>query len=172
MKNTTTIKPSVIYIEKVENLYMDETEQATITNVYIEKVENLHMGKVRPTIPSYSKKVTDYHEPSYTSPLTNSQLVLACYYVLISWGIQPRVNLDIAQVARFIHLVTSKPYTQIKNSEFYKKLQKAPELKSTKELVKDLQLIKILLGELELAEASLLVDKELTLARQKINKRL
>ncbi|MHB9147660.1 MAG: hypothetical protein ACYC2U_04470 [Candidatus Amoebophilus sp.] len=68
-------------------------------------------------------------------------MVLACYYVLISWDIQPRVNLDIEHVARFMHLVTRKPYTRIHNSEFYKRLQRPPLLKSDKELIKDLEAV-------------------------------
>lgn len=174
MKSTAATKPSVIYIEKVENLYMDKIELATATHIYIEKVENLHMDKVEPaatTATNYYEQPTDHLEPSTSSPLTNSQLVLACYYVLISWGIQPRINLDISHVARFMHLVTRKPYTRIYNSEFYKRLQQAPQLKSDKELIKDLELIKSLFVQLELKDASLLIGKELTLARQKVNKR-
>ena len=173
MKSAAATKPSVIYIEKVENLYMDKIELATANNIYIEKVENLHMDKIGPTtnVTNYYEQPTDHLEPSTSPPLTNSQLVLACYYVLISWGIQPRINLDISHVARFMHLVTRKPYTRIYNSEFYKRLQQAPQLKSDKELIKDLELIKSLFVQLELKDASLLIGKELTLARQKVNKR-
>ena len=180
MKDTTANKPSVIYIEQVENLYIHQLDLTPATHIYIEKVENLHMDKVKlattvthddkpPT--KYQEQPTSHPETATSPPLTLSHLALACYYVLTSWGIQPRVKLDIAHVARFMHLVTSKPYTRIQNSEFYKKLQRVPQLKSNKELIKDLAFIKDRFLQLELKEASLLVDRDLAQAHQKTNQR-
>jgi hypothetical protein len=112
--NTTATKPSLIYIEKVENLHIGNIELAT-ANIYIEKVENLHIGKTEPVTSgaSHYKQPTGPHEPSTKPPLTNSQLVLGCYYILLSLGLRPRDTLSIADAARFMHFVTAKTYTNL-----------------------------------------------------------
>jgi hypothetical protein len=173
MKNTKTTEPSRIHIEKVENLYIDKIELATATHIYIEKVENLHVGKVElaTTDTSHNGQPAIPNEPSTRSTLTISQLVLAFYYGLKSCGIHPRINVDIAFIARLMHLATAKPYTDVHNSEFYKKLKRVPNFKTDRGLIKDLEIIKSRLLALELKEASLLVDDEITLARQEIDRR-
>jgi hypothetical protein len=131
-------------------------------------VENLHIEKLEicntiASCPSPSPSVA-----TAGLSLSNSQLVLAFHYVLLSWGVQPRITIDIAPIARFMHLVSGKPYKRIHTSEFYKKLQRVPNFKNDKELIKDLTVVKRLLLEVELKEASLLVDREINLASQEI----
>ncbi len=169
MKKSTTTKPSRIYIKHVENLYISESELAT-TNVYIEHVENLHMGKLElaTTATSHDESPTTPHQPPIPT-LTNSQLVLAFYYGLQSGGFHARVNVDMAFIARLMHLATARPYTDVHNSEFYKKLRRAPNFKPDRALIKDLEVIKRRLLEVGLKEAASLVDKEISLAHQEIN---
>lgn len=170
MTKTTANKPSVIYIEQVENLHIDHFELAS-THIYIEKVENLHIGKTElaSTDTSYYKQPPEHHQSPTSPTLTNSQLALAFHYVLKSLGLYARVNIDIASIARFIHAVTGKTYTRIHNSEFYKKLQRVPNSKTDRELIKDLAVVRSVLSQVELKEAALMVDNEIILARQEIN---
>ena len=55
---------------------------------------------------------------------TNSQLVLIFYYFFKQYGLEPRRNIDISPMAKFIHLITGKEFKAITSSDFYKKLNK------------------------------------------------
>jgi hypothetical protein len=116
-------------------------------------------------IPPVNNILTSGHQ------LTNSQFVLAFYYALQSGGFHARVNVDMAFIARLMHLATARPYTDVHNSEFYKKLRRAPNFKPDRALIKDLEVIKSRLLEVGLKEAASLVDKEIILAHQEINNR-
>ena len=85
MKNTTTTEPSLIEIKEVENLYIDKIELDTAFRIRIEKVENLHVGKIEPAATITNQSHTCHHELSARPALSNSQIVLVCYYVLLSW---------------------------------------------------------------------------------------
>jgi hypothetical protein len=165
-----TATPDDIYIVQFENLPMDSIELATLTHIHIKEVKNLHISKTELVThtPTAYQQPAGQRVPTNGRKLTNSQFILACYYTLVSWGIQPRVNIDIAPVARFIHFAIGKPYTSITNSEFYKKLQRVPNFKSERDLIKDLEVVKSLFLQLELKEVVILIDQELTLARQEI----
>ena len=96
---------------------------------------------------------------------TNSQIVLLFYYFFEYTGLKPRVEVDIAPLAKFMHLITGKDLTKITNSDYYKKLQKAPNFKSNKELIKDLTAIKPLFEKVELPEIVRMIDNEIDIAR-------
>lgn len=170
MKKKTANKR--ISIERVKNLYMDnKTELDIITSIHVKEVENLYIGKAEPTTSAtkYDESPTAPHQPSIAK-LTNSQLVLVCYYILLSWGLRFRINVDVADVARLIHGLLGKPYQGVDKSDFYKKLLQAPHFKSKRGLIKDLAVVQNLFLHLELKEASLLVEKEITIVGQEINK--
>ena len=76
------------------------------------------------------------------SALTNQQIVLIFYYTLQVWGIKPRVTVDIAPIARFMHLVLDKPYRSLSYSDLYKKLQAIPHCGHRKRFIRDLERIK------------------------------
>src|SRR5690242_17127249 len=121
MNNTTATNSSFTYhIKKVENLYIDQLELATPTHIYIDKVKHLHIGKIKIASPatSYEQPPTSPHQPSTQPTLTNSQLVLLFYYLLGSLGIWLRLHVDLAPIARFMHLLTGKTYTNLRNSEY------------------------------------------------------
>lgn len=164
MENTTATKQSVIYINQVKNLYLKGDESAIPNNIYIDQVENLYTENPKPDV-ARSCKTDNGHT------LTNSQLALASHFVFKSLGFYSRVNVDMALIARFIHLLADKPYTKIHNSDFYKKLKKAPNFKADRELIKDLELVKIELLKVDFKEAALLVEKEILIARQEISHR-
>lgn len=98
-------------------------------------------------------------------PYTNSQLVLIFYYFLKSAGLEIRKELNIATAAKFMHLITGKPFTESTHSEFYKKLQAAPNEKSDKELIKDLEVIKPLFEAVKLNDATKLIEQEIEIAK-------
>ena len=96
---------------------------------------------------------------------TNSQIVLLFYYFFVYTGLKPRKEVDIAPLAKFMHIITGKDFTKVANSDFYKKLQKAPNFKSDRELIKDLTAIKPLFEKAQLAEIVKMIDNEIDIAR-------
>lgn len=96
--------------------------------------------------------------------LTNSQIVLLFYYFFKFNGLEPRKNVDIAPLAKFMHLITGKKFTQMSNSDFYKKLQHAPSFKSDGELIKDLTAIKPLFERVQLSEVVKMIENEIETA--------
>jgi hypothetical protein len=101
---------------------------------------------------------------------TNSQLVLIFYYFLKNIGLDIRKEISMAPVAKFMHLVTGRDFTKTVNSEFYNKLKLAPNHKSDKELIKDLEFIKPLFSNVELNEVVKLIDAEIMVAKEEYQK--
>jgi len=99
---------------------------------------------------------------------SNSQMVLIFYYFFKQCGIEPRLDVDIAPIAKFIHLITNKEFTKTQNSDFYKKLQRAPNFKSDKGLINDLESIKPLFEKVQLNEVVKLIEQEINVARSEI----
>lgn len=99
---------------------------------------------------------------------TNSQIVLIFYYFFKHSRLEPRVNIDIAPIAKFIHLIIGKELTSITNSDFYKKLQAAPNFKTDKELINDLEAIKPLFKKVLLNEIVKMIENEIDIARAEI----
>jgi len=99
---------------------------------------------------------------------TNSQLVLIFYYFFKFNGFEPRVSIDIAPIAKFLHLITGKKYTNTQSSDFYKKLSKAPNHISDKSLIEDLNTIKSLFQKVELNEIVKMIDNEIDQCRTAI----
>ncbi len=105
-----------------------------------------------------------------STEFTNSQLVLIFFYFLKHNGLEPRKNIDVSPIAKFLHLITGKEYNTIHNSDFYKKLQSVPNFKSDKELIKDLESIKPLFGRVQLMEIVKMIDNEIEMARNELNR--
>jgi hypothetical protein len=99
---------------------------------------------------------------------SNSQLVLIFYYFFKYSGIEPRVSTDIAPIAKFLHLITGKEFSNTQNSDFYKKLSKAPNHISDKSLIDDLNHIKPLFQKVELNEIVKMIDNEIDQCRTAI----
>jgi len=102
---------------------------------------------------------------------SNSKLVLIFYYFFKFTGIEPRVNTDIAPIAKFLHLIVGKEYKNITSSDFYQKLRKVPNFKTDKELIKDLNEIKPLFKKVELNEIVRMIDNEIDQARTELKQR-
>lgn len=108
------------------------------------------------------------HELNYPD-FTNSQYVLMFYYLIKYAGIEPRdKGMDIAPFAKFIHIITGKNFTTIQNSDFYKKLSKAPIVNKDKQLIKDLEVIKAQFERVDLKEIIISIDNDLDEARTEI----
>lgn len=92
---------------------------------------------------------------------TNSQLVLMFYYFFKHTGIEPRKSTDIAPVAKFLHMITGKKFSNIQCSDFYKKLSKAPNHKNDKSLRGDLIHIKPLFQMVNLNAIVKMIETEI-----------
>jgi hypothetical protein len=126
-----------------------------------------------PTTPMIEEKQSTKEESGITRDsedqlkgYSNSQLVLMFYYFLKGSGLEVRRDINVATTAKFIHLITGKEFTKIQNSEFNKKLQKVPNFKSDKELIKDLEVIKPLFQKVELNDIVKLIDAEIEIAKR------
>ncbi len=119
MKKSKANKPSSIHIKKLKNLYLDGDKPAIPNHIYIDELENLHMGNIElATTTSHDESPTTEPVQPSRPRLTNSQLVLVCYFILLSWDVRFRINVDLADVARFIHALTGIPYKNLDNSEY------------------------------------------------------
>jgi hypothetical protein len=162
MKKSKANESPSIHIKKLKNLYLDGDKPAIPDNIYIDELENLYINNPKPDVDSN-------REPFPRHTLTNSQLSLAAHFIFKSLSFYARVNVDIASIARVIHFFADKPYTNIHNSDFYKKLKKAPNFKADRELIKDLEVVRIALLKMGFKEAALLVEKEILLASQEVS---
>ncbi len=99
---------------------------------------------------------------------TNSQLVLIFYYFFKQNGLEPRINIDIAPIAKFIHLVTGKEFKATTHSDFYTKLRTVPNFKTDKELINDLEFIKPMFQSVQLNEIVKMIENEIDKARNEI----
>ncbi len=113
------------------------------------KVEHLHQ-QLPAAVPTPSEPVTT---------LTNSQVALSLYFMLRANGQELRGAVDLADIARYMHLLTGKKYTSIHNSSLYKRLQTVPESKGTQSMRKDLQLLHALFTQVELDEVAQLIQE-------------
>jgi len=110
------------------------------------------------------------HQQSSTYALeehNNSQTVLIFYYFFKAIGINIRNNIDFAPVAKFMHLITGKEFKATTSSDFYNKLRQAPNFKTNKELIRDLEDIKPLFEKVQLKEAVKAIDEEISRANEK-----
>ncbi len=125
----------------------------------ISKIKNLLSLEQPPSQPKAKPQLGGY---------TNSQLVLIFYYFFKQNGLEPRVNIDISPIVKFIHLITGKEFKAVTSSGFYKKLQAVPNFKTDKELINDLEAIKPLFKMVQLNEVVKMIENEIDLARNEM----
>ncbi len=116
-------------------------------------------------------KLDDDTKPNSKSQLgeyTNSQLVLIFYYFFKFHGLEPRKTIDIAPIAKFIHLIVGKDFKSVTSSDYYNKLKQVPNFNSDTQLIKDLEKIKFVFQKVQLNDVLILIDKELEIARNEI----
>ena len=98
--------------------------------------------------------------------LTNNQKVLSFYYSLRACGIKPRLTVDLAPIARLMHLVLGKAYTTIDRSDLYRKLQNVPNFNTPKGLARDLACIKPFFLRVEFQQALQLIEQDLEILQR------
>lgn len=124
-----------------------------------------HQGDLKNIFDSSEAENKESNEESVQSNdslnITNAQLVLIYYYFFKQYGLEPRKNIDISPLARFIHLATDTTFTKVQNSEIYTKLSKAPNFKNDKELLKDLNVIRPLFEKYGFSDILQSIDNEI-----------
>lgn len=166
------INLKIKYLIEIKNEY----RQDILTSNYFEITEkntfdqkcDLEIAKLR-EISALELQSSQPKQKQQFDRFTNSQIVLIFYYFFKLNGLVPRVSIDIAPIAKFIHLITGKDFKTIPNSDFYKKLQTVPNFKSDKELISDLEVIKPLFKMVQLNEIVKMIDNEIEQARTEIN---
>jgi hypothetical protein len=107
-------------------------------------------------------------EISLVENLTESQWVLIYFFMFQSVNLEIRVDVNVAEIARFIHLATGKNLTKIQNSEIYKKLLEAPNFKENRYLREDLIIIRPYVEKNGLKKILHLIDNEILMCKEEI----
>jgi hypothetical protein len=75
--------------------------------------------------------------------LTSSQQVLWAYFLFRLMGLKLRVNVEVAIITRFLLIVNRNELEDYKKSYFYKLVSKAPFVKEDKNLLADLETVRL-----------------------------
>ena len=171
LETLTDAKAKIKYLIEIKTEYRQNTTDWDVwehrdgktfdakCEMEISKIKNLLSLEQPPTQPKAKPRLGGY---------TNSQLVLIFYYFFKQNGLEPRVNIDISPIAKFIHLITGKEFKAVTSSDFYKKLQTVPNFKTDKELINDLEAIKPLFKMVQLNEVVKMIENEIDLARNEM----
>ena len=173
IETLATVKDKIKYLIEIKTDYKQNTNDNDLfvwaykdgktfdakCDMEIDKLQRLFKLETATTTPKAKPRLGEY---------SNSQLVLIFYYFFKYSGIEPRVNTDIAPIAKFLHLVTGKEFSNTQSSDFYKKLSKAPNHISDKSLIDDLNHIKPLYQKVELNEIVKMIDNEIDQCRTAI----
>lgn len=114
---------------------------------------------------SSNEKIATASPTKQLSAFSNSELVLLFYYFFAENGLTIRESIDIAPIAKFIHLITGKKFTVTTSSDIYKKLKKAPNFKTDKELIKDLEKVKKQFEDFQLNNIAQSMEKEIEICK-------
>jgi hypothetical protein len=118
--------------------------------------------------------IRDYEQPVISiepeaatdKAYTKSRQLLAIHYLLYTgFGLEPRSSAGVSSLARFAHLLTGTAFTNLQNSELYKKYLRMPNYKAGNELVSDLQFIRPYFNDLGITEAVKQIDAEISRAK-------
>ncbi|NGF77175.1 hypothetical protein G5B10_14900 [Fluviicola sp. SGL-29] len=99
------------------------------------------------------------HEYSVT--FSDKQQALALYFLMEHIGITPRADVNMTDVARFLHLLSNQPITVLDNSAKYGILKKMFNGKSDKAYLKDLETILPYFQKLQLDKAQRMIQEEI-----------
>ncbi len=168
IETLTTVKDKILYLTDIKTDFLQNKSSWDFDlgtpfdrkcELEIKKLNEVLKLEAHTTAPKAKPRLGEY---------SNSQLVLIFYYFFKYSGIEPRVNTDIAPIAKFLHLITGKEFSNTQNSDFYKKLSKAPNHISDKSLIDDLNHIKPLFQKVELNEIVKMIDNEIDQCRTAI----
>lgn len=168
IETLATVKDKILYLTEIKTDFLQNksgwdldigTPFDRICELEIKKLNEVLKLEAHTTTPKAKPRLGEY---------SNSQLVLIFYYFFKYLGIEPRVNIDIAPIAKFLHLITGKEFSNTQSSDFYKKLSKAPNHIGDKSLIDDLNHIKPLFQKVKLNEIVKMIDNEIDQCRTAI----
>ena len=168
IETLATVKDKILYLTEIKTDFLQNKSgwDLDIGSPFDRKCE-LEIKKLNEVLKLEAHTTTPKAKPRL-GEYSNSQLVLIFYYFFKYSGIEPRVNTDIAPIAKFLHLITGKEFSNTQSSDFYKKLSKAPNHISDKSLIDDLNHIKPLFQKVELNEIVKMIDNEIDQCRTAI----
>jgi hypothetical protein len=163
---TKALEKFQIFFSKLFGDYMYELNIHYFLNYFY---ENDDLKDLFDSSETEKNKLIEEPQQSKDSPnLTNSQLVLIYYYFFKQYGLEPRKDISVSPLARFIHLTTGKNFSEIQNSDVYKKLRDAPNFKTDEELVKDLNVIRPLFAKCGFNDILQSIDNEIDIAKNEM----
>ena len=101
-------------------------------------------------------------QPEPDKEFTKARQLLTIHYLLkAGWGIEPRSSHPVSAIVRFAHLLTGTKFTNLQNSDLYKKYTQIPHYKTGEQLITDLKFIRPYFEELHIVNAVQLIDEEI-----------
>jgi len=133
------------------------------TNLYLKPIEQTeeNLEESQKLIASEEELVRQGFKP-HSKEFTRTRQVLLYYFMLQVMGLT-KLDAFTSDYSRFAHFLFYLPYQPDKlgNSEIYKMLKKAPNLKENKSLIKDLEFIRELFELIKSEKGVALVQKEI-----------
>lgn len=172
IETLATVKDKILYLTEIktdflQNESIDFFSEDFFSDIPFDRKCELEIEKLNEVLKLEAHTTTPKAKPQLGG-YTNAQLVLIFYYFFKQNGLEPRKNIDISPLAKFIHLITGKEFKAVTSSDFYKKLQTAPNFKTDKELINDLETIKPLFKIVQLNEVVKMIENEIDLARNEM----
>jgi hypothetical protein len=101
-------------------------------------------------------------QPEQDKDITKARQLLSIYFLLKSgWEIEPRSSHPVSAIVRFAHLLTGTKFSNLQNSDLYKKYTQMPHYKTGEQLISDLKFIRSYFEELHIEKAIQLIDEEI-----------
>lgn len=170
IETLATVKDKILYLAEIKTDFLQDESSWDLdfsSNIPFDRKCELEIEKLNEALKLEAHTTTPKAKPQLGG-YTNAQLVLIFYYFFKQNGLEPRKNIDISPLAKFIHLITGKEFKAVTSSDFYKKLQTAPNFKTDKELINDLEAIKPLFKIVQLNEVVKMIENEIDLARNEM----
>ena len=179
------IKEKIIYLTEIVTEYKQEKggyleEISFGVTTFTQKCE-LEITKLKEilalekqTTKNPKKEIVIKHEQPYKpqfGSFTQTQIIIVFYYFFKLNRLEIRTDIDVAPVAKFIHLLVGKEFKTIQNSDIYKKLSLAPDIKVGAELIKDLVIIKPFFEMVQLTEIVKMIDNDISIAQRSVKKK-
>lgn len=170
IETLATVKDKILYLAEIKTDFLQDESSWGLdffSNIPFDRKCELEIEKLNEALKLEAHTTTPKAKPQLGG-YTNAQLVLIFYYFFKQNGLEPRKNIDISPLAKFIHLITGREFKAVTSSDFYKKLQTAPNFKTDKELINDLEAIKPLFKIVQLNEVVKMIENEIDLARNEM----
>lgn len=126
----------------------------------------IEIDKLRSIIelnPGHSEN--NYQASNFMATFTNNQVVLIFHYFMKFINVSIGNQIDRSSVAKFIHLILNKEFTNVSNSDIYDRLGSAPNSTNDTTLIGDLKIIRPLFEKVQLDVIVKFIDDELSMAR-------